>query len=94
MFRGSGSLMAARNKLSHDYKTREKIKTTQLLKRLTFHALGQTDPSNNEKVELSSSQVKAIEILLKKTMPDLKQLEVTGEIAILTHEEWLKTLDE
>ena len=63
--------MAARKNLSHDNKTREKIQTTQLVKRLTDHALNDLD--------LSASQIKAIEILLKKTLPDLKQLEVTGQ---------------
>ena len=50
---------------------RERIKTSMLLNRLTDHALG--------KVELSSTQVKAIEILLRKTLPDLSQ--VNGTIA-------------
>lgn len=62
--------MAVRKRLSHDNKTREKIQTSQLIKRLTEHAL--------DDLELSASQVKAIEILLRKTLPDLKQVEVTG----------------
>lgn len=78
--------MAARKRISHDEKTREKIQTTQLVKRLTEHAL--TD------LELSSSQVKAIEILLRKTLPDLKQFEVSGAIATITHEQWLETLQD
>lgn len=78
--------MAARKRISHDEKTREKIQTTQLVKRLTEHAL--TD------LELSSSQVKAIEILLRKTLPDLKQFEVNGAIATITHEQWLETLQD
>lgn len=78
--------MAARKNLSHDNKTREKIQTTQLVKRLTSHALDDLD--------LSNTQIKAIEILLKKTLPDLKQFEVSGAIATMTHEQWLSTLDE
>lgn len=58
--------MAARiRKVKHDDATREKIKTSQLVNRLTDHAFG--------KVELQPTQVRAIEILLKKTMPDLAQ---------------------
>lgn len=78
--------MAVRKRLSHDDKTREKIQTTQLIKRLSSHALGE--------LELNTSQVKAIEILLRKTLPDLKQLEVTGEVVQLTHEQWLEMLKE
>lgn len=81
--------MAVRKKLNHDDKTREKIQTTQLIKRLTNHALGE--------LELNQSQVRAIEILLKKTLPDLQSIEQTtkGEQSIymvsdkpLTAEEW------
>jgi|TARA_R100000501_G_C2617966_1_gene111451 uncharacterized protein YjiS (DUF1127 family) len=78
--------MAARQKLSHDQKTREKIRTSQLINRLAKHAL--------EDLELSTSQVKAIEILLRKTLPDLKQLEISGTVATITHEQWLETLNE
>lgn len=76
--------MAARNKLTHDQKTREKIQTSQLINRLTNHAFGE--------LELTSSQVKSIEILLRKTLPDLKQLEVSGSVVNLTHEQWLEML--
>ena len=63
--------MAARKNLSQAAKTREKIQTSQLINRLTDHVLNE--------LELSASQIKAIEILLKKTLPDLKQIEITGE---------------
>lgn len=65
--------MAARTtKIRHDENTRLKIKTSQLLNRLTNHAFG--------KVELQPTQVRAIEILLKKTMPDLAQ--VSGSVHV------------
>lgn len=57
---------------SHAAKTREKIQTTQLINVLTKHAL-------EEDSDLSATRIKAIEILLRKTLPDLKQVEVTGE---------------
>lgn len=50
------------NKLHQD-DVRKKIQASQLLNRLTDHAFGE--------VELSQSQIKAIEILLKKSLPDL-----------------------
>jgi hypothetical protein len=54
----------------HQDDVRAKIQASQLVNRLTDHALGA--------VELSSSQVRAIEILLKKTIPDLQSVELTG----------------
>lgn len=67
--------MAARTgKIRHDDQTRAKIRTSQLINRLTNHAVG--------KLELSPTQVKAIEILLKKTLPDLSAVEanMNGEL--------------
>jgi hypothetical protein len=65
--------MAARiNKIRHDDETRAKIQTSQLVNRLTDHALGV------EGVKLEPTQVKAIEILLRKTLPDLQATELTG----------------
>ena len=49
-------------------KWREKISTSQLINRLDDFAMG--------KIELSKDQIKAIEILLKKTMPDLKSIDL------------------
>lgn len=50
-------------------KVRERIKTSMLLKRLHDHILG--------KQEVSQTQLKAIEILLKKSLPDLQAIEAT-----------------
>jgi hypothetical protein len=63
--------MAARKHLSHDAKTRERIKTSQLINRLQSYA--------NGTVTLESGQVRAIEILLKKTVPDLSAVQLTGK---------------
>tara|TARA_R110002050_G_scaffold294042_1_gene451369 strand:+ start:522 stop:794 length:273 start_codon:yes stop_codon:yes gene_type:complete len=48
--------------------TRKKIQATQLIKRLTTHALSDTEL-------MTASQVNAAKILLGKTLPDLKALE-------------------
>jgi hypothetical protein len=64
--------MAARTrKVRHDDETRKKIQTSQLINRLTDHAFG--------KVELDNSQVRSIEILLKKSLPDLAQMTHMGD---------------
>ena len=59
--------MAARiKKIRHDEDTRKKIQAAQLINRLTGHAVGE--------VELSPTQVRAIEILLRKILPDLSDV--------------------
>lgn len=66
--------MAARkerpNRAHANDKCRERIKTSLLLNKLEDHILTNSD--------LSPTQIKAAEILLKKTLPDLKQLEHIG----------------
>ena len=52
--------------------TRKKIQASQLINRLTDHI--------NGTVELSSTQVRAAEILLKKSLPDLTSQELTGDL--------------
>lgn len=55
----------------HQEDVRRKIQASQLINRLTDHALGEAD--------LSNTQVRAIEILLKKIMPDLSAIEHSGD---------------
>jgi hypothetical protein len=75
--------MAARkNKIRHDEETRAKIQTSQLLNRLSNHALGQC--------EMSPTQVRAAEILLRKTMPDLSSTTAKTEV---THRYVARTPD-
>lgn len=50
---------------------RLKIQTTQLINRLHGHGLGE--------VELSQTQVRAIEILLRKSIPDLQSISLSGD---------------
>lgn len=56
------------NKL-HQEDVRRKIQASQLLNVLQDHALGNTE-------ELSPSRIKAIEILLRKSLPDLSAIQV------------------
>lgn len=63
--------MAARiRKIRHDEETRARIKTSQLINRLTNHAVG--------KVKLTSTQVRAIEVLLDRSLPKLTAVELSG----------------
>lgn len=63
-------------------KVRQRIRTTVLAKRLQKHVLGQ--------IELSATQIRAAEILLNKTLPNLAAIEYTGnqgkDVEYLTRE--------
>lgn len=50
---------------------RQRIKASMLINRLQDHAFGD--------VEMTPTQLKAAEILLKKVAPDLARTEMTGE---------------
>jgi len=78
--------MAARTvKIRHDEGTRAKIQASQLINRLQDHALNGA--------HMESSQIRAIEILLRKTLPDLSAVEHSGDMT-LRHEDALDELDE
>lgn len=81
--------MAARNRVGLSENTRKRIQTTMIVKRLQDHILGE--------VEMNATQIRAAEILIKKTLPDLSQMTVdaeveTRELKPLTEEE-VKALD-
>lgn len=78
--------MAARINPSHDQRTRDKIKTSQLINRLQDHV--------NGKVELKNSQVKAAETLLKKTLPDLANVTHQGPDGGAIVVKWLDPVGE
>jgi len=65
--------MAARTvKIRHDEETRAKIQASQLINRLQDHVFGEA--------EISATQMKAIELLLKKTLPDLSAVDHSGQV--------------
>lgn len=81
--------MAARTrKIFHDDRTREKIRTTQLLNRLQNHIF-----SDDPKARLDQTQIKAIEILLRKSMPDLSAVEGSMTMAV-SHEDAVKEIEQ
>lgn len=63
--------MAARLRPRHQDEVRAKIQASQLINRLSGHAFGE--------IEMTPSQIKAAEILLRKSVPDLQSVEMTGE---------------
>ena len=63
--------MAARLNPRHDDEARKKIQTSQLINRLQGEALGE--------LELKDGQRKAIEILLRKSLPDLSAITLSGD---------------
>lgn len=73
--------MPARIRARHQDEIRYKIQASQLVNRLTDHALGI--------IELSQTQVRAIEILLRKCVPDLSSVEHSGEVT-----NWVMALPE
>ncbi len=72
--------MAARtNRPNHTDSCRDKIKVSQLLNRLQDHVLGKDD-NPEDKPEISATQMKAIEILLRKKLPDLSSVELEATV--------------
>lgn len=64
--------MAANKRRYQTEKTREKIRTTQIVNRLNKFVDGE--------VEMTPAQVTAAKILLDKTLPNLSQADVTTNI--------------
>jgi hypothetical protein len=64
--------MAARKQLWHPDEVKAKIKTSQLINRLTDHALSDVPI-------MDASQVNAARALINKVLPDVKSIEHTGE---------------
>ena len=66
--------MAARTlRPRHQDEVRQKIQTSQLINRLENYALSDSED------ELSTGRLKAIEILLRKTLPDLSATQLSTD---------------
>lgn len=77
--------MAARLNLRQQEQTRAAIQTSQLVKRLQAYALG-------EIAEIEAGRLKAIEILLRKTLPDLSAVTMDANVS-MSHEEAIEQLE-
>ncbi len=64
---------ARTRKVRHDDETRRRIQVGNIISYLERHLAGE--------VELSTTQLKAAEILLRKTLPDLTSVELSGEVS-------------
>ncbi len=80
--------MAAHKPLTREQQDRARagIQTTKLVKRLQMFALGEIDPAalakdgeNAKPVEIDNGRLRAIETLLRKTLPDLSSVTVGGD---------------
>ncbi len=65
--------MAERLRKKHQEEVRTKIQPSQLINVLQNHALGA------DEIDITPTRMKAIEILLKKSLPDLSSTEITGD---------------
>ena len=61
-------------------KTRAAIRTTQLVKRLEHFALGEIS-AQGAAVDLDTNAIRAIDILLRKVLPDLSAVTVDGTMS-------------
>ena len=82
--------MAARiRRIEHTEEVRQRIRTSQLVRRLTNHAFGRGKP-------MDSTQVTAALGVLKKSLPDLSAMVLTGSMttktAVETPEEVLERI--
>jgi len=76
-----------RNRMKEKHKkTIDSLRATQLLKRLTAFALNEDEKSVNKKyigdnikVEMSSAQVTAAGLVIKKVIPDLSAVTLSGD---------------
>jgi len=69
-----GHRMAARLQRRHSDDVRARIQTSQLLNRLQANALGE--------IEMTREQIRSVEILLKKVLPDLQATTLDGELKL------------
>lgn len=63
--------MAARLNLRQTEQARAAIQTTQIIKRFQKHTLGE--------IEMTPTQIRTGEVLLKKTIPDLSSVSFEGD---------------
>ena len=60
-------------------RTREAIKTTQLVRRVQQFALGEPDDKGNL-FEMTGNQLRAALALINKNIPDLRAIELSGQV--------------
>lgn len=66
-------------RVNRDKTWRKNIQISMLVKRLYDNAQGALKTPQGKSIELTAGQLKSIEILLKKLVPDLKAIAHTGK---------------
>lgn len=85
--------MAARHNPKIDQAHRDRIQTTQLIKRLQNFALLPGNARAKHRDQMTGTQVRAAIALLHKTVPDVQSVEHIGNVTH-SHEQVLAQLDE
>lgn len=86
--------MAARiNRVQLNDKHRESIRVSQLLNRLQAYALNEDDPRSGKPIEMKSTQVKAIEVLLDRVLPKMQSVEGGLDLHHHKHEDAIEQLE-
>ena len=86
--------MSVRHRNWQTEKTREKIRVTQLIRRLEKFALGEKDDQNLD-IDMSPAQVKAAQAVIDKALPSLASVDQTVEnVAPQSEEEMMAQLKE
>lgn len=81
------------NRIQLNEKHREAIRTSQLLNRLQSYALNEVDPQSGKPIEMKSTQVKAIEVLLDRVLPKMQSVEGGLDLTHKKHEDAIGELE-
>lgn len=63
----------------HSKQIRDKIQAVNLIRRLELNALGQLKNNKGELIEMTSSQLRAAEMLLDRSIPKLQTIQYIGD---------------
>ena len=97
--RSSKYLLRKRQMQFHPDEVRSKIQALRMVQTLQDFIFGATDKNGRKLADLSISQVRAIDCLLKKVVPDLTRTLISADVnvryvaelpKVLTKEEWVR----
>jgi hypothetical protein len=95
----SSQYLLRKRKQFHPDEVRAKIQAHRLVQILQQYIFGETDRNGRKLADLSMGQVRAIDILLKKYVPDLTRTLISADVnvryvaelpKVLTKEEWVR----
>ena len=97
--RSSKYLLRKRKMMFHPDEVRSKIQAQRLVEVLQEFIFSEVDKNGRKLADLSMAQVRAIDVLLKKCVPDLTRTLISADVnvryvaelpKVLTKEEWVK----